>query len=102
MPLPESCELPGSPHWRRLPSSSHLQVCSDSSKSLDLSQSVLERILEEDFESEDRPQTALVAESLQEHREHEQIRIPIAPPEQEGLARGLGALAILGGKAALR
>ncbi len=54
VPLSESCELPGSPHSRRLPNSSHPLPCSRSSKSLDLSRSVLERIMEEDIGSEDR------------------------------------------------
>ena len=47
--------------------------------------------MEEDLGSEDRQRTALIAEPLQEHREHEQIRVVLAPSRREGSAMGLYA-----------
>ncbi len=52
---------------------------------------MLEQILEEDSVPEERPQAALVAELPLEYREYAPIQTPIAPPEQESLARPLGA-----------
>ncbi len=62
-----------------------------STKSSDSSPPVLEQIVEEDSEPEEHPRAALVAELPLEYREYVPIQTPIAPPEQEGLARPLGA-----------
>ena len=94
MPLPEALrpsELPGFPHWRRLPSFSHLQASPDSPKSSDSGPSVLERIVEEDSEPEERSHAALVAVLPPEYCAYAPTQTPIAPPEREGLARPLGA-----------